>query len=273
VRQVSAALALDPENVDAQQLLVRLLVEPPARVPPEVQSEMAAAGNRNLQQLVRFGAYGVASWLIALPVVAAIGVRAWRPILVTTALCLIALATARRVRRLADLSFSGLLALTGVVLATIDSVTCFLGPFVLVPQILAVVTIWIALQCRTPRERYAIVAFGSAATALPFLIEMLGIFPPAYAFSAGNLTLFSRAIALSARTTVPLLFYASVASVALPTLFLSTIRQRLTVAERQLFLHAWHLRQILPTAAPATGPESAPSADAGGATTSSGGST
>jgi len=60
-----------------------------------------------------------------------------------------------------------------------------------------------------------------------------------------NLTLVARALRLAPRTTVPVLFYASVTFVALPAIFLGSVRDALSAAERQLFLQAWHLRQLL----------------------------
>lgn len=74
--------------------------------------------------------------------------------------------------------------------------------------------------------------------------------PGAYAFSGGNVTLFARALALGPSTTLALLFYATVSSVLFPSLLVGRVRGALSAAERQLFLHAWHLRQIVPERSP-----------------------
>jgi serine/threonine-protein kinase len=129
-----------------------------------------------------------------------------------------------------------------------------MGPFVVVPQIAAVLTLGIALQYHTPRERAVVIAMGTLATAAPFGLELLGLVPPAYVFADGNVTLLARAVRLSPHTTLPLLFYASVSSTALPAILLGRVRDALSAAERRLFLQAWHLRQLVPE----------PSARAGG---------
>ncbi len=84
------------------------------------------------------------------------------------------------------------------------------------------------------------------AAALPFLLELVGVVPPAYAFVDGNVTLFARAVRFAPHATLPLLFYASVSSAAMPGVFLDGVREALTTAERRLFLQAWHLRQLIP---------------------------
>jgi serine/threonine-protein kinase len=246
VREVTAALALDAENAEARGLLVRLFVETPARMPPEVEDEIAAATRQNLEQFLRFGSYAPASWIFMAPIVAVIGVRAWLPVLATTVLSVLALAYAIWLRRTHDPSAGRMLGLSGVVLATVASVTCFMGPFVVVPQIAAVVTLWFALQSRTPRERAAVIAMGALATALPFGLELLRVLPPGYVFAEGGVTLPARAVRLAPETTIPLLFYASVSSTALPAVLLSRVRDALSAAERRLFLQAWHLRKLVP---------------------------
>src|SRR6185369_1668634 len=80
LREVTAALALDPEHEGARRLLLRLFVEAPRRTPPEVEAEMDAAIQRSRAEYLRFGTYGLGLWLLTAPVVAALGVRAWFPV-------------------------------------------------------------------------------------------------------------------------------------------------------------------------------------------------
>jgi serine/threonine-protein kinase len=136
------------------------------------------------------------------------------------------------------------LTLSGLVFATLASVACYLGPFVIVPQSVAVATLWISVQSRTRLERIAVIAMGVAAVALPFLIEFAHLVAPAYEFVPGGLLLHARSVVLSPHTTVPMLFYSSLTFVALPGVFFSGVRTAMLKAERQLFLQAWHLRQL-----------------------------
>ncbi len=246
VREVTAALALDPENEEARRLLVRLFVEVPKRMPPEVDAEMEAATQRDRTQYMRFGLYGVASWLMMPPLVIAMGVRAWAPVLFTTTLCVVTLAYTMLVFRSGRPTAWRIHTFTALILATIASVTCFMGPFVVVPPIAAAVTLYLTLLHRTARQRWVVITMGALAVAVPFVLELLHIFPPAFAFSDGNVILFGRAIRLAPETTLPLLLYAGVTSVVLPAGVLGLVRDALSTAERRLFLQAWHLRQLLP---------------------------
>src|SRR5262249_30467342 len=137
-----------------------------------------------------------------------------------------------------------------LVFVTLASVACWLGPFVLVPEACAVATLWIALMCHRREERWAVVATGVLALLAPFGLELLGAFPPAFVFKNGDLVLTARAVRLSPEWTIPMIVYSGVSFVAMPGLFIGGVRDALSAAERQLFLQAWHLRQLLREAPP-----------------------
>jgi eukaryotic-like serine/threonine-protein kinase len=246
VREVTASLAFDTENEDARRLLLRLLVEAPNRMPPAVEREMAQATRRNSEQYLRWGTYGVASWLLTAPFVVLAGVRSWTGPLLTLSLWAAAVLSSLWVRRDGGTSGSRIYLGSVLVFATVASVSFVMGPFVLVPQVTSAVALFFVLLGRTAVERMGVTILGSIAVAVPFLLEFTGLVPPAYAFTDGNVTLFARSVSLEPNTVLPFLLYATVSSVALPALFISRVRGALTAAERQLFLHSWHLRQIFP---------------------------
>ncbi len=244
-REVTAALALDAENAEAKALLMRLLVEAPARMPPEVEVEMAERDSSERNQFARYGAIAMLTWLACVPVVVAMGVRNWEPIVASTSLVAGASAYTVWARRRGNFSAVHALAITAVALAAAASGSCWLGPFVLVPQLIAAVTVWAAAATRSRRDRRLMLAFGTAATVAPFLAEWLGLFPPAYTITADAVTLHARTVSFPAVRTVALLFYASVSTVVLPGYFLGGIRESLSDAERKLFMQAWHLRKLV----------------------------
>ncbi len=244
-REVTAALALDPDNAEAREILMRLFVEAPARMPAEVEAEIARRDARERAHFVRYGIIGLFTWLACAPLVVAMGVRRWEPVLATTALVAAGLAYSAWARRAAQVTAAHVTVIAALVLATSASACCWLGPFVLVPQFAASITVWIAASARRRRDRYAVLALGVAATAAPFIVEGLGLFPPAYTITRDAVTLHARAVSFHAVATLAMLFYASVSSTLLPGAFLGGVRESLDAAERRLFLQAWHLRKLV----------------------------
>jgi serine/threonine-protein kinase len=245
VREVSAALALDPENAEARGLLIRLFVEAPSRMPREVESEIAAATHRSREQFMRFGTYGLVSWLLCIPLVIAMGVLSWTPVLFSSGLTIALSVLALWSRKQRNFSQPRMFGLMVLLFATAASVTCWLGPFVVVPQACAAAALWISLMCQTRQERWVVLTTGVLTVLLPFALELLGAFPPAYVFHDGALILSARAIRLSPERTLPMLVWASATFVVMPGLITGGVRDALSAAERQLFLQAWHLRQLV----------------------------
>ncbi len=249
-REVLSALALDASNEAARRLLVRLLVEVPAKMPPAVEAEMRVAQRQNREEFLRFGSYALASWMLTSPVIALMGVMSWTAWGLSSGLSLASYVYSLWMRQRRVLTTIHALLLSALVFATVASVACFLGPFVLVPQAMAVATMWIALQCHERYERWTVIGMGALATAAPFVLEWLGVFAPGYAFEHGDLVLRARVVRLTPQLTIPLLLYVSVTFVTLPILFLTGVRDTLSKAERKLFLQAWHLRQFVEGASP-----------------------
>jgi serine/threonine-protein kinase len=245
VREVSTALALDPENAEARGLLIRLFVEAPRRMPREVETEIDAATHRSREQFMRFGTYGLVTWLFCIPLVIAMGVLSWTPVLWSSGLDIALFVLVLWTRKQGNFSRPRMFGLMILLFATVASVTCWLGPFVVVPQACAASALWISLMCQTRQERWVVLMIGVLSVLVPFALELLGAFRPAYVFRDGDLILAARAIRLSPERTLPMLVWASATFVALPGLITGRVRDALNVAERQLFLQAWHLRQLV----------------------------
>jgi serine/threonine-protein kinase len=149
------------------------------------------------------------------------------------------------VRRSHDISNARLFLLLIMTLATLDGVSCWLGPFVLVPQAIAITALWAALAVDTSRERWGVFAFTAVAMVLPFALQLLGVFSPAWRFSGGELVLAARGVRLTSEGTIPGLIWSATTFAVIPVVYFGRIRDALSAAERQLFVQAWHLKQLL----------------------------
>jgi serine/threonine-protein kinase len=97
--------------------------------------------------------------------------------------------------------------------------------------------------------RRVVLAAGVLVVLVPFGLELLGALPRAYAFREGLMAVLPRATELPALQTTLCLALVSVAMIIVPCLAVGRLRDRLNVAERRLYLQAWHLSQLVPSAA------------------------
>src|SRR5205823_4718881 len=94
MREVGRALALDPENVDALRALVRLMGDPPAVVPAEVERRLEESVLGQIDELRPMQVLAYASFVVLFPIVLWMGVRDWLVAVVTSLLVLATAGTA-----------------------------------------------------------------------------------------------------------------------------------------------------------------------------------
>ncbi len=99
------------------------------------------------------------------------------------------------------------------------------------------------------RGRTLIIAAGAAAVLAPFLLEQAGLLPASYRFTPGGFEVLARAAELPQTPTMVCLGVTSVSMVVIPAVLAGRIREALNLAERRVFLQAWHLRQLVPAEA------------------------
>ncbi len=246
-RDVLRALALDPENVDAQATLGRVLLEPPRELPAAAATEHAAQRGEERAEGARLGFRAFVSYLIAFPVMVLAGIRS--PIMVLAGLfaTLAAMLIAKRIqtkRVTGPTGFYGLLALS---IAIVALQSTWLGPFVLTP-VAATITVSVFALYAERHERKSVVAAGILMVSLPFLAELIPGLPHAFDFDAGTIVLHPRSLELPPTATTFGLVYTTLGFVLLPSIFLFRLRDTLRVAEERTFLQAWTLRQLFPKA-------------------------
>jgi serine/threonine-protein kinase len=243
MREVIQALALDPNQRDARRMLVELLLEVPEKLPPSVEEEMALALNKTRVQTARWGVYALVGWSATIPFAAALGVRSWTSFTIASALTIGSALYALALWRKRSATPRSTLALATIVAATCGSLSCWLGPFILAPLAAATTTIWFTFQSDR-RERIVLTVLGALATLVPLLLELAGWIPRSFGFEGGNLVLYPRAVRIPPLGTTLALAYTSLTFCILQPVLLGGLRDALSAAERKLFLHAWHLRQL-----------------------------
>jgi hypothetical protein len=87
----------------------------------------------------------------------------------------------------------------------------------------------------------------SAGVAIPWALEVAGLIDPTYRFEAGAIVLFSPAIEFSAAPVQLAFAVLLVLNAAIVAVLLRSMATRQREVTKQIELHAWHLRQVVPT--------------------------
>jgi hypothetical protein len=249
MRAALKALALVPEDTEAQRILLSLLLDSGGTLPPEAEEEFAESDVRIREQGARLGIWAYLSWLAPLGLSLWVGVLDWTMPLIQVVFVLLCIATSalvlRRGLRSRPLAF-GLAVLSAV---TVAGASCWLGPFVLVPAASVGSAVFFVIHS-TQRERPWLIGTWTLASVAPFLVEFSGLVPPAYSFVNGDLVLHARSLRLPEGPTIAGLIYLSASFLVLLCIFVGRLRDRQRAAERSLFVQAWHLRQLFPAPRP-----------------------
>ena len=248
LREAASALALDPSNVEALGTMAQLLMDVPDEVPREAQAGLDAAAAAARRDAARMIATRFSGWSGFLPLALWMGVRSY-PITIGAVAAVIACGViSLLISRSAAAGLRQGLALLVLSSATIALMSALFGPFILVPGLAATNTMFFAMNAEKPARRFILVA-GVMVVLAPLGLELLGALPRAYAFREGLLQVLPRATELPALQTMLCLALVSVAMIIIPGLAVGRLRDRLSVAERRLYLQAWNLSQLVPSAA------------------------
>lgn len=242
-REVVRALALDPENTDAQKLLVELMVDVSGPVPPEAEAEVQAHVTRMRTRGARSATWGLASMLLTFPIAVWLGIKSWLMVclltLVTGAAALVAVYASRHgAQRWQTYVLASLCALL------VTATSFIAGPFVLVPALAAVIAMYFVVHV-SPEERRISLALITAGALLPYALELVGGIPRGFSFETGGLVIHARMVEFPPTATVTGLLYTSIGFVALPAVLAGWMHDELMAVQRQTVLQAWHLKRLL----------------------------
>jgi len=243
------ALALDPTASEAADLVTRLMLEPPAVVPEEVEQHLAVLDTESARAQARLAAIAVMGYLAFVPLLLWSGVQ---ELGLVVAFAVLAIASGVQVLLLTrrDQITSGPIYLNACINAVLIGIVCrMVGPFIIAPTLVITTLMAYASHPRFGQIRVLAVIL-SASVVVPWGLEIAGVLEPTYHFTeAGAMVLASSIVKFSEVPTqiaFALLLVSLVGVVAALSRMLAT-RQR--NATRKLEIQAWHLRQILPTTA------------------------
>lgn len=249
LRELGAALALDPGHGPAVRALARLLTDAPERLPPAAEAELKLGRDRARVRGARASALGFSGILMLLPVMPALGVESWAALAPVFALAFAMILLSLRMgarRAPRPVHVAGIVLTTAAFAA---SLSVLFGPYVLPPVAALASGLWVIVQSRShPRTLRIVFAASLLAVLGPIVAQWLGPYPASVRFDPGRIAIDALAIRFSLPAQLLL-----VASLLFAVLFPLAVAARsiaaLARAERRLFAQAWQLGQLIPDAA------------------------
>ncbi len=263
LQEVGRALALDPNNREAVEVMIELLQTRPPQVPDEVKNDLEKAETERAKGTSISEVLGYAALLVFVPFLAMMGVRSWWPIIAfaASAIAAGAIAWIQGRREQPDLRLTAV----GIMLATPSLfVSGYLfGPFVMLPA-LVVIHMYTGVVFLPGKWRWLVIAAGGVGAVAPLVSWALGLTPPPLQFTAEGVLILPGLVSFPATWTLITLVVGHVSFAAFAALSALRARGAILKAEEHVAMQAWNLRQLLPpdagTAAHAArpAPEEAP---------------
>jgi serine/threonine-protein kinase len=247
LREAARALALDPDNETASEVLSGMLVRPPTVPPPAASRSFEVAERTPAADALRAFGLRAALWAGVIPLGLSLGVRDWRGAALPIAAVALFAGTvlAARVRR--STSRASKLTILATAMLAVATFAGLFGPFIIVPALSATVATAFAMF-HGSRDRHLAIALGVAALAVPLALEAFGIVGTSMHVTREGIVLLPRIVWFSPGVTCALLVVANVLAIPVNVIIAGRLRDAVDDGRRKLALHAWQLEHTLPRA-------------------------
>jgi len=251
MRELGAALALEPTHRGALEGLVQVLSAEGDTLPPEAEAEIAEVNRRDRRGTAKAAALIFGGWWLGAPLLHQLGVTNWTVAIVWDLLLFSCVAynvwmwrtgntTPKFMRWSIPLSF-----------VVVGQLSLVFGPFVLVPGAAVAMAASLMIGLRANKlTRLSIAAFALAAVFVPALFELVGLLPSSYSFEDGTLRIKPFIVeGFSPVLTLTLLALGSAMIVVGGSVSVARAVDAAVRVERRNFARAWRLKHLLPEGA------------------------
>ena len=241
------ALALDPTHGNAQSIVGRLLLQPPAAIPAAVEVALNDHRDTTGRKHFRTAAFTYASYLAFLPFLAFARVHDARPIiliLATIAVNFTILVTIARKPHPSQVWLYVVLAIHGLLLS-------ICGVLIAAPLILPAMAVTsLTAFLSNPRVRHAtpVVLVHVLAVFAPVGLERVGVLPRTFSTNGDTFAIHSWSVTISAGWLLVIVMLAAVSHLISSTAMVRQLRRAEEHAQLELRVYKWHLEQLLPPA-------------------------
>jgi len=249
MRELGRALALDPSNETAMQLVTRVVMSAPSELPPAAEAALKEVELKDRAASVSRSLVAYGMWIIFVPLIWWLGVKSWAltiaidAALIATALYASWMCTTGNVRP----RYMRISIMANFVLVSLLAFMC--GPLFIVPGVACVVAASFLVALRPNRNTRRWITFMTAVSIfVPAVVEWLGWVPPSFAFEDGAIKVLPRMVFFPQVPTLVFLSVLAVAQIVNTLLLVGVAVESLIAAERKNFALAYRLGQLLPVA-------------------------
>jgi eukaryotic-like serine/threonine-protein kinase len=257
LRRAGRALALDPSQPIAQDIVLRMMVWSPSRT--DVPEEVARASEQRFVRVFQRGALAgamlYASWVPLVVFLLFTKPKAYEPLITWLCALLVAVATqlanARSERRSARLFFLALVASLGACFAS----SRLVGPYLLVPGVVTL-TVMVFVLLGKPSWHVATAVLGFAFLIAPAALESLRVLPVTTTFDQAGMHVQSAAVELDPGVANSGLAIGMGIVLTVLCIAARWVQRMLVESTRNAALEAWKLSSLVPRATSERAPPS-----------------
>jgi hypothetical protein len=246
MRAASQALALDPQARNAAELVMQLMLQPPAHVPAEVVVQLQRSDGEAVSEHARAATPGYILIASFLPIIAWNGVRSWPIVLAMVGLSIVlAFAAWDMTRRpLKSVAHMVVYAIANsLVLALMGRLA---SPLLVVPALAAFVTGSIVTYPAFLVRKWLLIGIMLAGFIVPVALEAAGVLAPTWQLTPAGLLATGDAMEVRGTSTIVTVLLAGIAVIVMAGLQSARIGNASRAAHHRLVMHAHQLRQLLP---------------------------
>jgi eukaryotic-like serine/threonine-protein kinase len=246
VNRAGRAVALDPGATEATELLTKLIVEPPESMPIALARAFADEEARTTRERSRRAIAPYLSWFLITPLVPYLYVASWTNLIAlyvaVAAMTLVAFVN-WRVRAVPVWLLLGVQLVGAIVFSRLAS------PFILTPALITGMLMSSTSMPWINDRRWPILVWAGVATLAPFVLEHFGVFAPTWSLDVAGLHTHGTVFVTTTAIDATVIAAANVIIVLLLAGYMLGIARDRRMAQRRLYVQAWHLHQLLPRAA------------------------
>jgi len=245
LRAAGRAIALDPDQLGAAELVSALLLEPPKEIPKELELSLEEQERRNNRDRSKKAIFAYLTIFALAPLLLFLEIKNWPVVGAFFGCVTLGIAASIHHYKVGKPSVAVTLAVN---LALAILFTRVAGPFVLTPLVIAGLLVGLTQISWLSERMWVIVVWTAAAVMIPIVFEWIDLLPNTWAIADGSMVIQSDVLRSQGLFEELALVFTSLLFTLVIGAFALTVNRRRRRSQRALFIHAWHLRQLVPTA-------------------------